>query len=179
MKNRPLSIIRFPLSNNELDHFESNFSVETQAHGIDGYKKGTVTANNVGWNFVGNPFLATWKGDIGHKQLVMHSENGKWDGSYDWVDSGVKYITVMSAESGSEYDQHVAIDIELKPFFPFFMQETADGGDGTINFAAPIWPICLSEHLKNIWHPRQSAERPPLSACPWERLCGNTGPAAK
>ena len=136
VKNRPLSIIRFPLGNNSITSSEADKSVATTAHGINGYKDGTVTANNVGWNFVGNPFLATWKGDIGHKQLEMHYENGKWDGSYHWVDSGVKYITVMSAESGSDYAQYVATDTELKPFFPFYMQETAEGGKGTINFAA-------------------------------------------
>ena len=136
VKNRPLSIIRFPLGNNSITSSEADKSVATTAHGIEGYKNGKVTANNVGWNFVGNPFLATWKGDIGHKQLEMHYENGKWDGSYDWVDSGVKYITVMSAESGSDYRQYVANDTELKPFFPFYMQETAEGGKGTINFAA-------------------------------------------
>lgn len=137
--NRPLSIIRFPLGNNELNTtngFETACEVSTIAHGINGYKDGTVTANNVGWNFVGNPFLATWKGDIGHKQLEMHYENGKWDGSYHWVDSEVKYITVMSAESGSDYAQYVANDTELKPFFPFYMQETAGEGEGTINFTA-------------------------------------------
>jgi hypothetical protein len=137
VKNRPLSIIRFPLGNNSITSSEADKSVATKAHGIDGYKDGTVTANNVGWNFVGNPFLATWKGDIGHKQLEMHyDDKGKWDGSYDWVDSDVRYITVMSAESGSDYAQYVAKDTELKPFFPFYMQETADGGSGMINFAA-------------------------------------------
>jgi hypothetical protein len=111
--------------------------VATTAHGIDGYKEGTVTDNNVGWNFVGNPFLSSWKGAIGHKQLIKHyDDKGQWDGSYDWVDSNVKYITVMSAENGSDYDQYVASNTELKPFFPFFMQEAADGGSGTINFAA-------------------------------------------
>ena len=139
VKNRPLSIIRFPLGNkafNSTNGLENDLQITTTAHGINGYKDGTVTANNVGWNFVGNPFLATWKGDIGHKQLEMHYENGKWDGSYHWVDSEVKYITVMSAESGSDYAQYVANDTVLKPFFPFFMQEAAEGEIGTINFAA-------------------------------------------
>lgn len=152
VKNRPLSIIRFPLGNNSITSSEADKSVATIAHGIDGYKDGTVTANNVGWNFVGNPFLATWKGDIGHKRLEMHYENGKWDGSYHWVDSGVKYITVMSAESGSDYAQYVAKDTELQPFFPFYMQETAEGGKGTINFAATgrmkKAPIMLSAKTK-------------------------------
>ena len=142
VKNRPLSIIRFPLRNKELDHFESDFSVATTAHGIDGYKEGTVTDNNVGWNFVGNPFLSSWKGAIGHKQLIKHNDDkGQWDGSYDWVDSDVKYITVMSAENGYDYGQYIAKDTELKPFFPFFMQEAADGGEGAINFTA--------DYLKN------------------------------
>ena len=139
VKNRPLSIIRFPLGNkafNSTNGLENDLQITTTAHGINGYKDGTVTANNVGWNFVGNPFLATWKGDIGHKQLEMHYENGKWDGSYDWVDSDVRYVTVMSAENGYDYKQYRAQDTELKPFFPFYMQETADGESGMINFAA-------------------------------------------
>jgi hypothetical protein len=85
---------------------------------------------------VGNPFLATWKGDIGHDMLEKNIVDDKWDGSYKWVNSNVKYITVMSAENGSDYDQYKASITELKPFFPFFMQEAADGGTGTINFAA-------------------------------------------
>ena len=136
--NRPLSIIRFPLGNkvfNTTNGLESDLSITTIAHGIDGYKAGTVTANNVGWNFVGNPFLSTWKGDIGHKQLIKHPNEANWDGSYTWADSDVKYITIMSAESGSDYAQYIASETELKPFFPFFMQETAEGGTGSINFA--------------------------------------------
>ena len=152
VKNRPLSIIRFPLGNNSITSSEADKSVATTAHGINGYKDGTVTANNVGWNFVGNPFLATWKGDIGHKQLEMHYENGKWDGSYHWVDSDVRYVTVMSAENGYDYKQYRAQDTELKPFFPFYMQETAVGGKGTINFAATgrmkKAPIMLSAKTK-------------------------------
>ena len=138
VKDRPLSIIRFPLGNkvfNTTNGLESDLSITTKAHGIDGYKAGTVTANNVGWNFVGNPFLSTWQGDIGHKQLIKHPNDANWDGSYTWADSDVKYITIMSAESGSDYAQYIASKTELQPFFPFFMQETADGG-GTINFTA-------------------------------------------
>ena len=138
VKNRPLSIIRFPLGNKAFtatNGMETALEVSTTAHGIDGYKAGTVTANNVGWNFVGNPFLSTWKGTIGHKQLQLNIVEEKWDGTYRWVESDTKYITIMSAESGSDYKQYVASTTELKPFFPFFMQETAAGGSGTINFA--------------------------------------------
>ena len=134
--NRPLSIIRFPLSNDAFTGGEGNKSVDTKAHGIEGYKAGTVTANNVGWNFIGNPFMATWKGDIGHKELAKHPDENNWDGSYHWVDSDVKFITIMSPEDGSDYAQTRAVDADLKPFFPFYIQETADGGSGTINFAA-------------------------------------------
>ena len=134
--NRPLSIIRFPLGNSAFTGGEGDKSVVTTAHGIEGYKAGTVTANNVGWNFIGNPFMSTWKGNIGYKQLTKHPNEANWDGTYDWVDANIKYITIMSAESGSDYDQYIAADTDLKPFFPFYLQETADGGTGTINFAA-------------------------------------------
>lgn len=137
--NRPLSIIRFPLGNkafNSTNGIETDRTITTTAHGIENYKAGTVTANNVGWNFIGNPFMSTWKGDIGYKQLAKHPDENNWDGTYHWVDSDVKYITIMSAESGSDYAQYIASDTELKPFFPFYLQETADGGTGTINFTA-------------------------------------------
>jgi hypothetical protein len=134
--NRPLSIIRFPLGNEAITQAEANKSVATTAHGIDGYKAGSVTANNVGWNYVGNPFFATWQGSIGHQQLQEHFVNDKWDGSYAWVDDQLRYITVMSPEDDYDYDQYVAANAELRPFSPFFMQEVADGGVGSINFAA-------------------------------------------
>ena len=137
--NRPLSIIRFPLGNkvfNKTNGLETDRTITTTAHGINGYKAGTVTANNVGWNFIGNPFMSTWQGDIGYKQLTKHPNEANWDGTYDWVDADIKYITIMSAESGSDYAQYIASKTELKPFFPFYLQETAEGGTGTINFAA-------------------------------------------
>ena len=135
VKNRPLSIIRFPLGNDAITKAETNHTVATKAHGIDGYKAGTVTANNVGWHLLGNPFMSTWKGDIGHKQLKKNPNDANWDGSYYWAeDNSVKYITIMSAVSGTDYAQYIAKNTELKPFFPFFMQEVADSGTGSISF---------------------------------------------
>ena len=138
VKDRPLSIIRFPLGNkvfNSTNNLEKDLQITTTAHGIKGYEEGTVTANNVGWNFVGNPFLSSWKGDIGHDKLEKNIVDDKWDGSYKWVNSDFKYITIMSPENGYYYKQYIAKDTKLMPFFPFFMQETATGGTGKIDFA--------------------------------------------
>ena len=141
--NRPLSIIRFPLGNTAFNGSgeegspSASRSVETTAHGIDEYAAGTVTANNVGWNLVGNPYMATWQapaGGIGHRQLVKDPDEEHWNGSYKWVDAAAKYITIMSAESGSDYAQYTSANIELSPFFPFFYQETSAGGTGTLTF---------------------------------------------
>ncbi len=135
--NRPLAIIRFPLGNSAFNGSgEAEKSMTTTAHGIDGYNATprTVTANNVGWNLIGNPYMATWKGNIGHKQLNKDESSGSWNGSYVWDDADTKYITVMSAENGSSYNQYVASTTELKPFFPFFIQETASGGSGSVTF---------------------------------------------
>ena len=134
--NRPLSIIRFPLGNSAFTGEEGDKSVVTTAYGIDGYKAGTVTANNVGWNFIGNPFMATWKGDIGHKELAKYPDEDNWDGSYHWVDSDVKFITIMSPEDGSDYEQTIAANADLNPFFPFYLQEIAEGGSGEIAFSS-------------------------------------------
>ena len=144
VRSRPLSIIRFPLGNTAFNGSgeegspSASRSVTTTAHGIAGYGAGTVTANNVGWNLVGNPYMATWQAPaagIGHKQLEENKPDGEhWDGSYKWVDAATKYITIMSAESGSEYDQYPSANKQLQPFFPFFMQETAGGGTGSLTF---------------------------------------------
>lgn len=143
VRSRPLSIIRFPLGNTAFNGSgeegspSASRSVETTAHGIDEYAAGTVTANNVGWNFVGNPYMATWQapaGGIGHRQLVKDPDEEHWNGSYKWVDAAAKYITIMSAESGSDYAQYTSANIELSPFFPFFYQETSAGGTGTLTF---------------------------------------------
>ena len=40
----------------------------------------------------------------------------------------------MSPEDGTDYDQYVVSTTELKPFFPFYIQETE--ASGTLNFAA-------------------------------------------
>ena len=142
VRNRPLSIIRFPLGNSVFngsgEEGGGNRSVTTTAYGIDDYKAGTVTANNVGWNLVGNPYMATWQAPaagIGHKQLEKHPDAEHWDGSYHWADGAAKYITIMSAESGSDYDQYASANKQLDPFFPFFFQETAEGGTGSLSFA--------------------------------------------
>ena len=135
VRSRPLAIIRFPLGNSAFNGSgEAQKSVSTTAHGISGYEAGTVTANNVGWNLIGNPYMATWKGDIGHQQLEKDPDAEHWNGSYHWADGTTKYITVMSPEDGTDYDQYVASTTELKPFFPFFFQETAEGGSGTLTF---------------------------------------------
>jgi len=137
VQNRPLSIIRFPLGNSAFSDCtgETEKSVNTIAHGIDGYNAGTVSANNVGWNFVGNPYMSAWQGNIGQSQLEKDMSSGTWNGKYVWTDSDAKYITVMSPEDGTDYDQYLASGKKLNPFFPFYMQETASGGTGTLTFA--------------------------------------------
>lgn len=142
VRSRPLAIIRFPLGNSAYngagEEGGGNRTVSTTAHGISGYEAGTVTANNVGWNLVGNPYMATWQAPaagIGHKQLTKDPDAEHWNGSYKWVDGATKYITIMSAESGSDYEQYPSANKQLSPFFPFFFQETAEGGSGTLTFA--------------------------------------------
>ena len=142
VRSRPLAIIRFPLGNSAYNEAGEegggNRTVSTTAHGISGYEAGTVTANNVGWNLVGNPYMATWQAPaagIGHKQLTKDPDAEHWNGSYKWVDGATKYITIMSAESGSDYEQYPSANKQLSPFFPFFFQETAEGGSGTLTFA--------------------------------------------
>ncbi len=95
------------------------------------------TANNVGWNFIANPFMANFQldqdgetaGTIQVGQLVEHKEGGKWNGKYDWDAGGsknVRYVTLY--DNGSDtYTQLPMSTAVLAPFTGFFVQIAKEG----------------------------------------------------
>lgn len=95
------------------------------------------TANNVGWNFIANPFMANFQldqdgetaGTIQVGQLVEHKEGGKWNGKYDWDAEGsknVRYVTLY--DNGSDtYTQLPMSEAVLAPFTGFFVQIAKEG----------------------------------------------------
>lgn len=130
---RPLAIVRFPLGNPALTS-EGGGELEKEAvkvdnYGYDAYVEGTQTANNVGWNFVGNPFMSTWKNtsDWGYSYMQTGSmqenkpDDVHWDGSYKWKEENVRYVTILNLFE-QEYSQKATSNCELPPFQPFFIQ---------------------------------------------------------
>ena len=156
-RNRPFAIVRFPLNNkafNTTNGGEENakvkyFNIPVAAHGIAEYNGGTQTANNVGWNFVGNPYMATYKssGDADRMQVGQLVENKPdgvhWDGSYVWDGTNVRYVTVVEPTS-TDYHQYLASTTELRPFYPFFIQAKSNG---SLSFSAASRVAKMPSHL--------------------------------
>lgn len=140
--NRSLGILRFPLLKNTAWQEEDDCEPQVVAWGMEGYNAipRTVNANNVGWNFMGNPFFAAFTNadsKIITKGLSQHIENGKWNGSYDWVELEPKYFTIPSKVS-YDYTDVRAADYKLDAFYPFFVQVNAGtrAEPATLSFAS-------------------------------------------
>lgn len=132
---RPLAIVRFPLGNKALTSGGEGAGegakeeVAVDNYGYAEYALGTQTANNVGWNFVGNPYMSTWKQTtdwgLSYMQIGSMQENTPdgehWDGTYVWKDEPVRYVTILNLFA-QEYSQQATSNYELPPFQPFFIQ---------------------------------------------------------
>lgn len=144
---RPIAILRFPLGNGALSSGEGAQSgtvveagtktgVSVTAHGMeDGELKDGVTANNAGWNFVGNPYMSSWKqttdwgagSNMQTGSLVENKPDDEhWDGTYKWKSEDVRYVTLYN-QFTQEYTQSASANCELPPFLPFFIQVNTDG----------------------------------------------------
>lgn len=146
VKGRPIAILRFPLGNEALSSGEGAQSgtvvkagtktgVSVTAHGMeDGELKDGVTANNAGWNFVGNPYMSSWKqttdwgagSNMQTGSLVENPDDEHWDGTYKWKSEDVRYVTLYN-QFTQEYTQSASANCELPPFLPFFIQVNTDG----------------------------------------------------
>ena len=133
MNGRTIGILRFPLLHETAWTDEATPDITVTAWGVD---NANVTANNKGWNYIGNPFFSSFRntdanGQFGAnmeiRNLQEHIENGQWNGKYDWVtDATVKYITVPD-KMVENYTDVKAKNYEIEAFFPFFLQASATG----------------------------------------------------
>lgn len=131
--NRPYGILRFPLLSSW--SAESDFTPTVKAWGIDGNDglKDGVTANNAGWNIVGNPFFTAFHNtnDFGSKVINygFKPHGDPWDGTYEWDPEDASVIKFFSVPYRSFDDWHDerAIDAVLEPFFPFGVQVKSTG----------------------------------------------------
>lgn len=128
---RPIAIIRFPVITGDITTDASNSpEVTVTYHGKSAYEAGTQTANNVGWNFIGNPYLTEYKavtdtGMIVKSDFVEHKENDQWDGSYEWKVTKARFITVPY-DTYNDYHHELVKGYTIPAFSTFFFQFAED-----------------------------------------------------
>ena len=131
---RTIGVLRMPLLKSTAWSDETACTPSVTAWG---FNDDNVTANNKGWNFIGNPFFSAFrstddKGQLGSnmeiRDMVHHEDaNGNWTGTWDWTTtSDVKYITIPQ----KMYDDYTDVRVknyELEAFYPFFIQAKTTG----------------------------------------------------
>lgn len=131
---RTIGVLRMPLLKSTAWSDETDCTPSVTAWG---FNDDNVTANNKGWNFIGNPFFSAFrstddKGQLGLnmeiRDMVHHEDaNGNWTGTWDWTTtSDVKYITIPQ----KMYDDYTDVRVknyELEAFYPFFIQAKTTG----------------------------------------------------
>ena len=111
------SILRMPMNSNIAnDATEAAKTVAVTAWGIDA----NITDNHKGWNLVGNPYMTTIKG-ADDADLVLGYLKETGTGPWEWVDDGIRYVTIPS-DDGTYYWQQKFTTAELPPFKNFFVQ---------------------------------------------------------
>ena len=125
---RPLAIIRFPVKSGNIESDEDNTaSVSVSNYGYSAYQAGTQSANNVGWNFLGNPYLTEYKSTTSNSMMVQGDlvpHGDPWDGTYEWDETTVRYITVPY-DMINDYHHEDVTDYTIPAFSTFFIQYTA------------------------------------------------------
>ena len=127
---KAFSIVRMPLTipaatwtaEGEHGYISSDHKdqITVAAHGADDPSKPWYT---IGWNFIANPYMATYNGD-GDDASITGKLITQGGGS-------VKYATIPNLEF-TNYDQLPVATADLKPSSPFFVQV---GTGGTLTFS--------------------------------------------
>ena len=143
VSGRPVAIIRFPvISGNVTTDASHAPTVAIHGYGRSGYSSGSVMANNVGWNFLGNPYLTEYKAVSDTAKMVaggfrQHEEDGRWDGTYDWVESVARFLTVPM-DTENDYTHEWVGNYTIPAFSTFFFQYSAtDDGTFTMGGTRP------------------------------------------
>ena len=130
---RTIGVMRMPLLQATAWSDEAACTPSVTAWGSDNEN---VSANNKGWNFIGNPFFSSFRntdanGQFGTnmeiRDMVHHEENGQWTGTWDFVTtSAVKYVTIPQ-KMYDDYTDVRAKNYEIEAFYPFFIQAATSG----------------------------------------------------
>ena len=127
--NRPYGILRFPLMTTSWSD-ETACAPDVVAWGMTGGERNDgITANNAGWNFIGNPYFSAYNNTVGGESIIIADSltkqldgNGNWTGKYDWVEGErVKYFTIPQYTYDEYFDVR-ATPYKLDAFYPFFVQ---------------------------------------------------------
>lgn len=126
---RPYGILRFPLLSSAAWSNETECNPEVVAWGItDGQLNAGITANNAGWNFMGNPFFSSYNNTVGEESIIIADSlakqldgSGNWTGKYEWVGQRVKFFTIPKYTDEDYFDVR-ATPYKLDAFYPFFVQ---------------------------------------------------------
>lgn len=126
--NRPYGILRFPLMTTSWSD-ETACAPDVVAWGMTDGEPNGITANNAGWNFIGNPYFSAYNNTVGGESIIIADSltkqldgNGNWTGKYDWVEGErVKYFTIPQYTYDEYFDVR-ATPYKLDAFYPFFVQ---------------------------------------------------------
>ena len=131
ISGRPLTIIRYPVKSGNITSDGGNApKVDVGNWGYSAYTAGTQTANNVGWNLLGNPYLTEYKAATDTSLMVtgdlVHSDSDPWDGTYKWDTKPIRFITVPY-DLATDYHHERVKDYAIPAFSAFFIQTTTAG----------------------------------------------------
>ena len=125
---RPYGTLRFPLQTTAWSN-ETACTPAVVAWGMtEGYLDDGVTANNAGWNFIGNPFFTAYNNTVGEESIIIADslkkeldDKGNWTGKYVWFGERVKFFTIPSYTT-EDYKDVRSTPYKLDAFYPFFVQ---------------------------------------------------------
>ena len=126
---RPYGTLRFPLQTSSAWSNETACSPSVVAWGMtDGELNDGVTANNAGWNLIGNPFFTAYNNTVGEESIIIADslaqaldDAGNWTGKYKWIGTRVKFFTIP-AYTSEDYKDVRSTPYKLDAFYPFFVQ---------------------------------------------------------
>lgn len=126
---RPYGTLRFPLLTSSAWNNETECAPAVVAWGMtDGDLDEGVTANNAGWNFIGNPFFTAYNNTVGEESIIIADslkkeldDKGNWTGKYVWFGERVKFFTIPSYTT-EDYKDVRSTPYKLDAFYPFFVQ---------------------------------------------------------
>ena len=163
VSGRPLAIIRFLIDKtgsitSDEDH---TASVAVDNYGKSAYDSGDLAANNVGWNLVGNPYLTAYKAVSDTSMIINKTfepadveEGESWDGTYKWVNSHARFVTVPYDKMNDYHHEYVK-GYTIPAFSAFFIQTLESGTftmAGTRTQAAAPWRYGTEQKEKPEMH---------------------------